>query len=239
MYARKHHSIASTWLNDILNLFYPNLCVACGRLLQGGEESICLFCRHDLPETDFHKKRGNPIHQKFYGRLLLDNAASLYHFHKGARVQHLMHAFKYEGKKQIGIELGKLYGHYLKEAPGFSSVQIVIPVPLHRAKLHQRGFNQSEIFSRGLAETMHIQSIPEGLERIVFTETQTHKNRMERWENVKSVFKCKHAEKINGNHILLVDDVVTTGATLEACGQELFNSCRDIRLSVATIACAD
>jgi len=238
MYIRNKDFLISSWLNDLSNILYPRLCIACGRLLQRTEKSICIYCRYDLPETGFHQHIENPVHEKFYGRLPLENASSLYYFHKSSRVQHLIHALKYNGEKQIGIELGKLYGHYLKNAPGFSSVQLIIPVPLHKRKLHHRGYNQSELFSKGLSEIMHIPSAPELLKRKVFTDTQTHKSRMERWENVKSVFIAMHHNRYAGKHILLVDDVLTTGATLEACGNALLEKCKDIRLSIATIACA-
>jgi ComF family protein len=223
--------------HDLLDLFYPRLCLACSTALPVGEEGICVFCRHKLPQTDYHLVPDNPFSERFWGRLPLHSAASLYHFNKGGRVQQLIHQLKYHHQTEIGIQLGRIHGRDLRKSPAFSGVELILPVPLHPRKYHQRGFNQSDCYARGLAESMEVDWSSDYLYRKSYTKTQTAKSRLERFENVQAVFGLKKADELQHRHVLLVDDVITTGATLEACGQHLLQV-PGLKLSMATIAFA-
>ena len=222
-------------LNDFLSLIFPKVCAACGKSLFKTEESICTYCLYHLPKTNFHLYEDNPVIKLFWGRANIFSASSLYSFSKGSKVQHLIHQLKYRGKKEIGFTLGKYYGQELRSSILFSSSNLVIPVPLHPRKLKKRGYNQSETFAQGLAESMKAESRSDLLIRARASETQTRKSRFARWENVGEIFKVVAPEKIQGKHVLLVDDVVTTGSTLEACANKILEV-PDTKVSVATIA---
>lgn len=225
-------------LHDFLGLFYPNLCLACGRNLPSQEELICVSCEFRLPETRFHQHRENPFTERFWGRIPLESGAAQYHFVKGGKVQRLIHRLKYDQKQEIGIYLGRRYGRQLLESPWFADIDLIVPIPLHPRKEHQRGYNQSALFARGLSEGMGKPWLANALQRYYFTETQTRKSRMERFGNVEEAFLIGRPETIRGRHILLVDDVITTGATLEACGGKILEI-PGTRLSMATIAFAE
>jgi ComF family protein len=225
-------------LDDLIGLLYPNLCLACSKNLPNRDAIICLSCQVNLPQTHFHLEKENPFTERFWGRLSLESGAALYHFVKGGRVQELLHQLKYEGKREIGIKLGEWYGRQLLESPFFKDIDVIVPVPLHPRKERFRGYNQAAMFAQGIAETMDKPWLKDGLIRPVFTETQTQKSRAERLENVSEVFQAGNAKKLEGKHILLVDDVMTTGATMEACGTKIL-AMSGTRLSMATIAIAD
>ncbi len=222
-------------LNDFLSLIFPKVCASCGKSLFKTEESICVYCLYHLPKTDFHLYGDNPVVKLFWGRTNIHSASSLYSFSKGSKVQHLIHQLKYRGKKEIGTSLGKYYGKELKMSPMFSSANIVLPVPLHPKKLKKRGYNQSETFAQGLAESMNAENPNDVLIRTYASETQTKKSRFARWKNVEEIFTITSPEKLEGKHVLLVDDVVTTGATLEACANKILEI-PDTKVSIATIA---
>ncbi len=225
-------------MQDLLSLMYPNLCAACSEQVPPRQEVICLRCQYKLPRTNFHQEKDNPFTERFWGRVPLESGAALYHFVKGGRVQDLIHRLKYEGRRDIGTQLGKLYGTQLRESPWFKGVELIVPVPLHPAKEHRRGYNQSALIAAGLSETMGVPWLRQGLIRAAFTETQTRKSRTERIANVARVFQIGNAAKLRGKHILLVDDVMTTGATLEACAEAILEL-PGTRLSMATLAIAD
>lgn len=227
-----------SYLNDLVSLLYPNLCMACSENLPSREEIICLRCQHKLPKTNFHLEKDNPFIERFWGRLSLENGASLYHFVKGGRVQELLHRLKYLGKHEIGLRLGQGYGHQLRESPFYKDIDLIVPVPLHPRKERLRGYNQSAMFAKGLAESMGKPWSKNALLRNTFTETQTHKSRVERLENVLEVFEVANTKALENKHILLVDDVMTTGATLEACGSKIL-AVPGTKLSMVTIAIAD
>lgn len=224
-------------LDDFISLIYPNICAACGNSLFKHEEVLCNFCEFHLPQTNFHMDRDNPVAMIFWGRTEVESAASYYHFNKGSKVQRLIHLLKYKGRKDIGVYLGKQYGSFLRNSPLFSTVEVVIPVPLHWKKQRKRGYNQSEQFAIGLSASMKIPVDILTLYRKKATDTQTKKSRFKRWENVAEIFDLKDPAKLAGKHVLLVDDVITTGATLEACIQVL-HAVPGIRISVASIAAA-
>ena len=224
-----------THINDFLALFYPRLCHSCRKALIYGEDCICSYCLYDLPLTQLHKERENPVSRIFWGRVDVETATSLFYFQKGGKVQNLIHQFKYRGKTEIGIYLGNMLGNQLGNHPIWDPVDMIVPVPLHAQKKHKRGFNQSEIFGRGINQAFQRQLVVNNLVRVANTSTQTRKARFKRWENVETVFMVRKPEQLRGRNILLVDDVVTTGSTLEACAQKL-KEIKGVKVWVATIA---
>lgn len=225
------------WINDFLNLFFPDLCQACGKPLVKQENILCLSCLFKLPKTNFEKHEDNPISRIFWGRADIHAATSFLFFSKGGSVQKLIHQFKYKGNIETGRYLGSLMGSDLKNSSLFNTIDIIIPVPLHKKKLHTRGFNQSEIIAEGLVDVMNVKLVNDVLLRVEHTETQTRKARYTRWENVRGKFGIVNSEKLAGKHVLLVDDVLTTGATLESCAQTLLEI-PQTKVSIATLAYA-
>ena len=190
-----------------------------------------------LPYTHYHIMTDHPMARSLWGRIPCDGVTAYLFFHKGSNVQHLIHRLKYKGQPQIGIYLGRMYGQTLRKQAPFNKAQLIIPVPLHPRRQRERGYNQSEQFAIGLSQAMGIPVSPNNLQRDTTSETQTHKSRAERWENVKQIFSVSDPEAFEGKHILLVDDVFTTGATIEACATALQTAC-NITISVVTIAYA-
>ncbi|MEJ2595045.1 MAG: ComF family protein [bacterium] len=227
----------SIWIPDLINLFFPRICHACREPLIDQENVLCMSCSLKLPRTNFHLRHDNPVAMVFWGRVRIEAATSFLFFNKGGRVQQLMHALKYRGNRKVGIYLGKLFGSALSDADTFREADLIIPVPLHPRKLHKRGYNQSEMIGQGLSDTMDKPLNTQSLSRIVHTASQTRKSRYSRWENVKDVFQVNHPEHVAGRHILLVDDVLTTGATLEACATKLLEV-EHTKVSMATLAYA-
>lgn len=225
------------WLTDFINLFFPNNCQACGETLIGNERIICIGCQYKLPLTNFHYFDNNPISRIFWGRARIYTATSFLFFNKGGNVQKLIHQLKYKSNIETGKYLGELFATDLIKSPLFSDLDVIIPVPLHAKKLRSRGFNQSEIIARGISNVLSIPVNTTSLLRSEFTETQTKKSRYSRWENVSGKFTLSEQESLKGKYVLLVDDVLTTGATLEACAQELLRL-EDIKVSMATLAYA-
>lgn len=224
-------------LKNILSLFYPRLCIGCGEALQQHEEHLCLHCRMHLPETNFHQHADNPLIYIFAGRVRVQEVASLLYYRKGNAVQHILHALKYSGKKELGAFLGEYYGKQLVKEPRFQSVDYIIPIPLHPKKQRKRGYNQSEWIAKGLSAGMGKPYRTDVLARAQFTETQTRKSRFSRWENVKEVFVATGDETVQGKHLLVCDDVLTTGATMEAAISQL-QTIPGVTISVVTLATA-
>lgn len=226
-----------TLFDDFVSLFYPRLCAGCGTSLVRGEDVLCLNCMADLPRTNYHYNQENPISQIFIGRANIALATSFCRFDKGGRLQHILHELKYKGNCEAGHKLGILFGYDLIQSPLFQNIDAIIPVPLHPRKEKKRGYNQSTEICKGLSESMNKPCVTDNLVRVVNTATQTHKGRFDRWENVSGIFKVKVPELLAGKHLLVVDDVVTTGATLEACSEPLLRI-PGVRVSIATVACA-
>ncbi|MEO5571480.1 MAG: ComF family protein [Bacteroidia bacterium] len=226
-----------TLLFDFVSLFYPRICQACGNGLYKGEDVICTFCMYHLPKTNYHEDEDNPVIRHFWGKVNIAAASSYYFFNKGQKVQKLIHRLKYKGQKEIGLKLGELYGHELAKNSVFSSADYIIPVPLHKSRLRTRGYNQSDFIANGLSIAMNIPAETNLLFRNKKTETQTRKNRFSRWQNVSNVFSLAEKANIEGKHVLLVDDVITTGSTLVACAEVLLKH-KSTKVSVASIAYA-
>jgi ComF family protein len=225
------------WLHSILNLFYPRVCAACGESLLKDEETVCLKCRYLLPKTGYELNPDNPLAQSFYGRVKFHAVTACFFFAKSGKVQHLIHELKYRGNKEAGVFLGQQMGETIKDAPLFQDIDYLIPVPLHPKRERQRGYNQSLMIAQGIHEMTGIPIGSNYLVRVVNTATQTHKTAEERFKNVEDIFEVRHADELQGKHLLLIDDVLTTGATLEACAHQLENI-TGVTLSAATAACA-
>jgi len=223
-----------TYLTELL---FPRLCVVCGDRLIEQEEWICLHCLHHIPRTNFHLDPENQVNQLFYGRVQVEHATSFFYFNKGSQYRVLLHNLKYKGMKELGAEIGKQFGIDLLQSPVFSTVDVICPVPLHPSKEKKRGYNQSWWIAAGIAQQMNKELSDTNLKRVTATETQTRKNRFERWQNVEGIFELSRPEEFSGKHILLVDDVVTTGSTLEACAQEIISK-TNAKVSIATLATA-
>jgi len=226
-----------SFIDDFLSLLFPRSCEICGNSLYKNEELICTYCLGRLPYTNWHKDMNNPLHSVFWGKISLQGVTAMFYFHAGNRVQTLMHKFKYKDVRELGVLIGKRYGVLLKEVFPFNEVDLIIPVPLHAKKQKIRGYNQSEQFANGLAKSMSIPVDSKSLFRKTASETQTRKTKIERWKNVKDIFGLANSEELIGKHVLLVDDVITTGSTLEACANVL-QEIPDLKISVAAIAAA-
>jgi ComF family protein len=200
--------------NQIFSLFYPNLCAGCHVDLVRHEKIICLSCWETLPKTNFHLREKNPVAQKFWGKINIQHATSFYYFNKEGRLQQILHALKYRKQFDVGI-----------------------PIPLSKEKMRTRGYNQSESIALGLSAVLNIPVQINAVLRVKNTASQTNKNIAERMENVKDAFAVQDAEKLKNKHVLLIDDVLTTGATLEACARELL-TIENCKISIATIAYA-
>lgn len=230
-------NLRNTYLADFISLLFPQLCAACRANLVGNEYLLCTDCLYNLPFTNFHLLPDNIVAQQFWGKMPVEAAYALYYFTKGGKIQELMHQFKYNGMQEIGILLGNIAGGQLSSNHIFNSVDVIIPVPLHKKRMRIRGYNQSACFAAGLAQKLNAMVELDNLIRVVATETQTRKSRFARFENMREVFVVKDPERLKNKHILLVDDTVTTGATLEACGTQLLKV-EGVKLSIATIAYA-
>jgi len=223
-------------LSDFFALIYPESCAACGQTLLKNEETLCTSCIFNLPKTNYWKTKDNPVSKIFWGRIPVENACSFYHFTKGGKVQHLLHQLKYKGNKNVGYFTGKLFGAELSNTP-FKDIDALVPVPLHLSKVKKRGYNQSELIAQGIAEVMQKPLKTNWLIRKYASETQTKKSRFLRWENVKEIFATENELEFESKHLLIVDDVITTGATIEACAQLLLKV-KGVRISIVALASA-
>src|ERR1700761_9180701 len=195
--------LSQTYLADFVSLLFPELCPACGESLVAGEHIICTDCLYNLPLTNFHQQPDNIVAQQFWGKLPLQGAYALYYFTKGGKIQELMHHFKYRGMQQIGNELGKIAGNQLNKNPVFNTADVIIPVPLHKSRLKQRGYNQSACFAQGLSAKLNAPVNEISLIRTKATQTQTHRSRFLRFENMQEVFAVNHPAQLENKHVLL------------------------------------
>jgi ComF family protein len=230
-------SFVKTIADSFIHLFYPHICCGCGSDLLQAENLICLKCMSELPETEFALYPNNPVEKTFWGRLAVRSATSQYYFTKNSLIQSLVHQLKYQGNQDIGIWLGKMMGRSFLQTSRFSNIDLILPLPLFPEKEKRRGYNQASLLCDGISEIVGVPVYKNTLRRLRHTETQTHKSRIERWQNVDGVFHVQDPGNICNKAILLVDDVITTGATLEACGNELLKVA-GISLSIATLAYA-
>ena len=225
-------------LKNLLNLFFPKVCLACDSQLEENELHVCTFCRHELPLTNFESTINNDVTKRLYGRVQLEHASALFWFSKKGLVQHLIHNLKYKGHEDVGQFLGQWLGQELIKQEGFKTVDVVIPVPLHSKRLRQRGFNQVHKFGKELSDALGCDFNVKILQKTKSTKTQVFKDRIMRWVTDESLFIVTEHETLRGKHILLVDDIITTGATLETCANALLKI-EGITISVATMAIAE
>lgn len=224
-------------LSDFFNLLFPDLCLVCSGNLMKGEQHICLSCLHSMPKTNFHLLADNPIEKRFWGKAPVCRCTAFFFFQKGSPFQKLLHALKYKGNKEIGELLGRYAASDLLESPEFDSVDVIIPVPLHPSKYKQRGYNQSEWIARGLSVVMAKPVDITSLCRVRENATQTKKSVFERFVNTEGIFELSDKYAFSGKHVLIVDDVLTTGSTLEACIKAILQS-EGVKVSVFTLAVA-
>ncbi|MBL7815323.1 MAG: ComF family protein [Saprospiraceae bacterium] len=224
--------------DDFLNLLFPRLCLACNEPVAFDEAHICLDCQALLPETDFHLSKINDFTARFEGRLPVEAAAALFFFTKKSKTQHLIHQIKYQDKREAAFDLGRYYGQKLLQQPHFQGIDYLIPVPMHIKKRIQRGFNQAEIFANGLSETLNVPVNTSVLTKIKATETQTKKTRLERLKNAEDVFHLTDKTLLRDKKILIVDDVMTSGATLEGCANSILAETPTTKIYFVTLAIA-
>lgn len=220
---------------DTAGLLFPNACAGCGQVLLTGEKVICLACKHNLPYTNFHNDIDNPVAKTFRGRVKIEAATSFLYFRQLGITQRLLHGLKYKGHKEVGICLGNWMGTALQESDIYNSVDMIVPVPLYKKRENKRGYNQCHMLAQGVSEATNKAVSTKHLLRVQNNQSQTKLERWTRWTNVQEIFKVEHISELESKHILLLDDVVTTGATLEACASLLVPFCK---VSIATLAIA-
>ncbi|HTL08218.1 MAG TPA: phosphoribosyltransferase family protein [Chitinophagaceae bacterium] len=226
--------LTNTW-QDFTHLFFPALCAGCGTDAVGTAAPLCISCIKELPLTNFHLHAGNPVEKDFWGRTAIHSATALCHFTTGSLIQQLLHQLKYKGHQELGHFLGKLMGASLQQSDRFAGIDLLLPLPLFASRLRKRGYNQSALLCNGMASVLSLPVLEDVLTRLSATDTQTQKNRIQRWKNMEGRFSVLDPAALAGKHVLLVDDVITTGATLEACGQALLKV-EGVQLSIAALA---
>ena len=229
--------ILSSWRN-ILQLFYPKICAGCKESLLPGEKLICVNCLLDLPFADIHNVENNAVEERLAGKVPFDTATSLCYFQKASTIQSLIHELKYQDNGEVGIYLGEMLGSGLENSKRIKNIDFVIPVPLHPHKLKSRGYNQSDFIAEGICASLNAEPMLDNLVRKTNTQTQTKMSIYDRWQNVSTIFSCNKPAQFENKHLLIVDDVITSGSTIEGC----INALKDIpgiTISVAVLACAE
>lgn len=220
---------------SLINLFYPRICAACDGFLLQDEKVICTRCRHEIPQTHHYLNPNNEAFSKFYGKIPVEFALAMFYFHKMGRVQEMIHKLKYKGHEEIGAAIGFWFGEELKQFEPIKDISCIVPVPLHPRKLKERGYNQVSSFGKALSESLNVPFDESILIRNFYTKTQTKKNLLGRTELAKNLFDISNDISLNGNHILLVDDVITTGSTLEICSRALLKI-PNVKVSILCMA---
>jgi ComF family protein len=226
--------IIISYIKGFWSLLFPEVCKKCGEQLLGHQEILCNKCISDLPRTGFEKNKDNPVVQAFWGKVQLVHAFSVFYFRKGEILQKLIHLLKYKGNRNVGAFLGKLAGKISKDILNELSIDYIIPVPLHPKRLRTRGYNQCELIANEISEMTNIPVITNVLKRAKYNKSQTTKGKYERWENVKGIFILTQPELFENKHILIIDDIITTGSTVEACCYALLEV-KNIKISIMSI----
>ena len=223
------------WITRILDFISPRLCVVCGHRLAPTERSLCSVCLFHLPRTDFHQKPlDNPMAQLFWGLAPIEKVAALFYYHPHSETAQLVYRLKYNNRPDIGEDMGRIMANELQAADFFSDIDVLLPVPLASKRLRQRGYNQSEQLAIGISDITHLPIVSKALRRKHFQQSQTTLNHWQRQENVTDTFQLKEEHLLQGKHVLLIDDICTTGATLIACTNVL-KTIEGIRISVLTL----
>lgn len=221
-----------------MDLFYPLCCENCGKHIAKQEEAFCLFCESKLPLNNYCLEKENPVFKRIAPRIKIEDATSFLFFRKGGMIQRLMFRLKYRKRTHVGVKLGKLFAVQLKQSQHpVCEAELIIPIPLHYTKERKRGYNQSDFIAEGLSSILNIPIDNKSVIRKVNTDSQTKKGKFDRWENVDGIFEVMDAEKLKGKHLILIDDVITTGSTMEACARALLKI-ENVRLSVLALASA-
>lgn len=227
----------STWFKDLLRLFFPKCCIVCGDVLYNGEEVLCTHCNLSLPRTGYHLIENNPVEQLLAGRFPMVRATSYFFYNHGGSYTKIVHALKYGGRSDIGVSMGRIMANELSASHFFSDIDLIVPIPLHPKRQRERGYNQSESLAKGLSAITGIPVSINCVRRRVYTKTQTKKSFLDRIDSMKEAFELSGKEEIGGKHILVVDDVLTTGSTLTACIDAML-AAGDVRFSVLTLTLA-
>lgn len=226
------------WFSSFFSLFFPRCCLVCSGPLAKGEECLCTRCNIELPRTDYHRVKDNLVEQLFWGKIPLERATAYFFYRRGSDFRHILYQLKYGDQKEIGEVMGRYMAAELLSSGFFEGIDVIIPVPLHKKKQKQRGYNQSEWIARGVSV---ITSIPIDISSVVReknTGTQTRKSVFERWENVDGIFRLYAPERFTGKHVLIIDDVLTTGATTVACASA-FETATGVRISILALSVAE
>ena len=227
----------SAVVRDVASLIMPRTCLACGRVLLENEGSICLSCRYNMPLTNFAKRKENPVKLLFENVLPVESATAMYWFVGGTEWQRIIHNFKYYGRWFFAQKMGEWLGEELRDSGNFDDIDLIIPIPLHYRRRLRRGYNQSEELAMGIGRKMGVGCDFRSVRRRLYNDSQTSKSRSERWDNVEQIFEVRNAERLRGCHILLVDDVLTTGATMTSCASTILKACDgNVRISIASLA---
>ena len=224
--------------NDIKSLFYRPVCPVCGCTMGEGEYFVCSRCRWEAPLTDFQNRVDNPVVQRFWGTVKVANGCAFMYFVHNSGWRTLIHEFKYHGRWREAMMAGEWFGGELARSPLYGDVDLLVPVPLHPRKLLSRTYNQAEYLALGMGRSMGLKVDSHSVVRKVYNKSQALRPHHERWENVKDIFRVTHPEKLSGHHILLVDDVLTTGATIGSCAEAIEQAVPDCRISIACFATA-
>jgi ComF family protein len=222
-------------IEALISLFYPDICYICDNPVVEGEKHICLYCLCKLPQTGYHLHLSNPAEERFRGRFAYQRISSYLHFEKGGYTQKVVHQIKYKNSEDFGIWCGQLMAEDMQASGFFAGIDLIIPVPLHKKRMKKRGYNQAEALAKGLSKRCGIPVNKDSLLKIKANVTQTKKGRYERWLNSTDTFIVAYPEMLSGKHVLLIDDVLTTGSTLEACARQIL-ACEDVKISILTLA---
>ena len=230
-------NIAFSLADDLISLLFPRLCHSCGDHLVRNENVICTRCRVSIPKTGFEVVRDNFVEKLFWGRCRLEKATALAFYVKGGKMSRLIYRLKYDGHREIGNEMGRLLAVSLISSGFLDDIDCLVPVPLHPKREKKRGFNQSLLIAEGIASLSGMEIVSDSLVRLCSADTQTIRSRTERWQNVEGIFGVENGESLSYRHILLIDDVITTGSTIDACYAAL-SGIPGIRVSAASLAVA-
>jgi len=231
-------TLTKQWLWPLIHLFCPHYCVVCGARLQEEEQALCADCLKKLPRTLYYLQKDSLVEKLFWGKFPVERATAFFHYQRGGAYAKIVHLLKYEGRSDIGVAMGRLMARELVPSGFFEGVDMLVPVPLHPDRQRERGYNQSERLAAGIQEVTGIEVHSEVLMRQKSTDTQTHKDAQQRYENMRGVFRLNNpASSLQGKHILLIDDVLTTSATLTACA-DVLKDIPDIRISILALALA-